>query len=58
MYAWQIIEAHHAGGTTFWLVITDSLWNEVARYGWRTGYVPTHQQLVNRAQTMVKEHLG
>jgi len=53
VYAWHIIEAHHAGGTTFWLRITDDLWQVVARFGWRTGYVPTSEQLIHRAKLMM-----
>lgn len=56
VYAWHIIEAHHANGTTFWLRLTDSLWQEVAQYGWRTGYVPTSQQLIHRAKIMMRDH--
>lgn len=54
--AWQLIEAHHDIGTNFWLRITDRAWNEIDRYGWRTGYVPTHGQLRGRAQAMMKAH--
>ncbi|NWN87017.1 MAG: hypothetical protein HLX51_00520 [Micrococcaceae bacterium] len=53
--AWHIVEAHHSGGTTFWLRMTDSLWNEVAQYGWRTGYVPTSEQLIHRAKMMMNK---
>lgn len=55
IYAWHIVEAHHSTGTTFWLRLTDSLWQEVARFGWRTGYVPTSQQLLQRAEIMMRE---
>jgi aspartate/methionine/tyrosine aminotransferase len=54
--AWHITEAHHAKGVTFWLIITNSFWEHVARYGWRTGYVPTHQQLISRAEQMMSQH--
>ncbi|OAV62829.1 hypothetical protein [Enteractinococcus helveticum] len=54
--AWHLTEAHHAKGVTFWLIITNSFWEHVARYGWRTGYIPTHQQLISRAEQMISQH--
>lgn len=54
--AWHVIEAKHSKGVTYWLVLVDSLWTTIDQHGWRTGYVPSPEQLAGRARKMMSEH--
>lgn len=56
-YFWDVLVAKHNTGTTAWLRIMTNHPTEaiVTSYGWRTGYIPNTQHIINRARKMFKD---